>query len=76
MLTGKEHVNCSKFFKLAYDTSGPRGHSLTLFKARCRTTVRQNFFSLRIVNEWSKLPLDVVDASSINMFKNLSLIHI
>jgi len=44
----------SKFFELADVTSGLRGHSLKLFKPRCRTTVRQNFFSLRIVNEWNK----------------------
>jgi len=63
ILIGKEHVNYSKFFELADVTSGLRGHSLKLFKPRCRTTVRQNFFSLRIVNEWNKL--DVADASSI-----------
>jgi len=34
------------------------------------TTVRQNFFSLRIVNEWNKLPQDVVEAPLINTFKN------
>ena len=70
ILTGKEQVNCSKFFKLADVTSRLRGHSLKLFKPRCRTTVRQNFFSLRIVNEWNKLPQDVVDAPSVNAFKN------
>jgi len=70
ILTGTENVNYSKFFELADVTSGLRGHSLKLFKPRCRTTVRQNFFSLRIVNEWNKLPLDVMEAPSINMFKN------
>ena len=70
ILTGREHVNYSKFFELADVTNGLRGHSLKLFKPRCRTTVRQNFFSLRIVNEWNKLPLDVMEAPSINMFKN------
>jgi len=70
ILTGREHVNYSKFFELANVTSGLRGHSLKLFKRRCRTTVRQNFFSLRVVNEWNKLPQDVVEASSVNMFKN------
>jgi len=34
ILTGKEHVNCSKFFQLADVTSGLRGHSLKLFKPR------------------------------------------
>ena len=66
ILTGKEHVNCSKFFQLADVTSGLRGHSLKVFKPRCHTTVRRNFFSLQIVNEWNKLPQDVVDASSVN----------
>ena len=70
MLTGRERVNCSKFFELADVTSGLRGHSLKLFKPRCRTTIRQNFFSSRIVNEWNKLPQEVVDAPSINAFKN------
>jgi len=51
-------------------TSGLGGHSLKLFKPRCRTTIRQNFFSLRIVNEWNKLRQDVVEAPSTNTFKN------
>ena len=70
ILTGREHVNYSKYFELADVTSGLRGHSSKLFKPRCRTTVRQNLFSLRIVNEWNKLPQDVVEAPSINTFKN------
>ena len=70
ILTGKERVNCSKFFELADVTSGLRGHSLKLFKPRCHTTIRQNFFSSRIVNEWNKLPQEVIDAPSINAFKN------
>jgi len=70
IMTRTEHVNCSKFFELADVTSGQRGHSLKLFKPRCRTTVRQNFFSLRIVTEWNKLLQDVVDAPSVNAFKN------
>jgi len=56
ILTGKEHIDPSTFFRLADVTTGLRGHSLKLFKLRCRTTVRQNFFSQRIVNEWNKLP--------------------
>ena len=68
MLTGRERVNCSEFFKLADVTSELR-HSLKLFKPRCRTTIRQNFFSSRIVNEWNKLPQKVMDAPSINALK-------
>ena len=70
ILTGREHVNYSKFFELADVISGLRGHSLKLFKPRCRTTVRQNFFSLRIASEWNKLPQDIVEAQSIITSKN------
>jgi len=31
--------------------------------------VRQNFFSVRIVNLWKKLPESVVESASVNVFK-------
>ena len=68
IITGKEHVNSSKCFQLSDVTSGLGGHSLKLFKPRCRTTIRQNIFSLRVMNEWNKLPQEVVDAPSVNTF--------
>ena len=34
-----------------------------------RLKVRQNFFSVRIVNLWNKLPESVVESSSYNVFK-------
>jgi len=63
-------MSTAALFELADATSRLRGYSLKLFNLRCRTTIRQNFFSSRIVNEWNKLPLEVVDAPSINAFKN------
>jgi len=70
ILTGKKRIDLSTFFQLADVTTGLQGHSMKLFKPRCRTTVRQHFFSLRIVNEWNKLPQTVIDATSVNAFKN------
>ena len=69
ILTGKERIDPSTFFQLAYVTTGLRGHSMKLFKPRCRTTVRQHFFSLRIVNEWNKLPQTVIEATSVNAYR-------
>ena len=46
-----------------------RGHSLKLLKRRVNTTLRQNFFGLRIVNLWNGLPDDVVNAPSMDSFK-------
>jgi len=39
-------------------------------KPRCHTAVRKNFISQRIVNEWNKLPQVVIEATSVNGFKN------
>ena len=68
-LRGKNNMDYSKFFRLAeYDKT--RGHSLKLEKTRSRLEIRKNFFSQRVVNEWNKLPQDVIDSASVNMFKN------
>ena len=70
ILTGREHIDSSNFFELSETTSGLRGHSLRLYKQRCCTTVRQCFFSSRVINSWNRLPQYVVEATSVNMFKN------
>ena len=46
-----------------------RGHSLKLEKNFCRTTLRQHFFSNKVVIDWNRLPEDVVSASSLQSFK-------
>ena len=48
---------------------GLRGHRLKLKVQRCRLKVRQNFFSVRIVNPRNKLPESVVESSSVSVFK-------
>jgi len=62
ILNGKERVNTAKFFQLASDTHGLRGHSQKLFKPRCRTTVWKTFFSNRIIDEWNRLPQYLIDS--------------
>ena len=39
-------------------------------KKRCSTTRRLKFFSMRVVNAWNRLPVHVVNAASINVFKS------
>jgi len=43
---------------------------MKLLKQRASLDVRKFFFSQRVVNEWNLLPQDVVDATSVNQFKN------
>ena len=47
-----------------------RGHSYNLLKPRVETTLRQNFFTQRVIERWNALPADVVEAPSLNAFKN------
>ena len=47
-----------------------RGYNFKLKKPPFETTIRQVFFNNRLVNNWNSLPFDVVNATSINRFKN------
>ena len=69
ILKGIDHVDPSTFFQMSH-TSHLRGHSLKLFKKRSRTVLRRNFFSNRVVDQWNQLPDDVIDADTVNSFKN------
>ena len=70
ILTGKEGVNSQQFFQPARDRYGLRGHSLKIFVNRSRLNCRKYSFSQRSVNAWNQLPQEVVDALSVNAFKN------
>ena len=39
-------------------------------KPAANKVVRQNFFSVRVVNPWNSLPEEVISAASTNEFKN------
>jgi len=70
ILTGRENIDYSQFFTLAPSHHNTRGHSLRLYVSRSNLRIRQKFFSQRSVNDWNRLPQKVVDATSINNFKN------
>ena len=69
ILKGFSKVKCSTWFKLAVN-SRTRGHNYKLVKSRSKLDIRKNFFSQRVVNEWNSLPGEVVQAESVNSFKN------
>ena len=69
ILTGKEQVDPSTFFKLSPNTN-LRGNSMKLYKTRPKLLACQNFFSQSVVDYWNSLPNDVIEASSINAFKS------
>ncbi len=50
--------------------TGTRGHDYKLFKERYATNVRGHFYSNRVIDIWNSLPQDIVNAPSVNSFKN------
>ena len=47
-----------------------RGHNFKILKQRTNKSKYSHFFTNRIVNRWNKLPSNIVNATSINNFKN------
>ncbi len=52
-------------------STGPtRGHDYKLFQQRSAKDIRKHYFTNRVVKVWNSLPDDVVNAPSVNTFKN------
>ena len=47
-----------------------RGNNYKLMKTRTKEKTRTNFLTNRVVNDWNKLPATVVQAKTLNQFKN------
>ncbi len=63
-----DKLEADKVFTM--NTHDTRGHSYKFFKRNVRTDYGKFKFSNRVVNDWNNLPSSVVEANSINVFKN------
>ena len=73
IVKGLDRVPSEMFFKFC-DTSDDmrqtRGHNWKIFKPQHTLDVRKHTFSVRIINDSNSLSAEVVNAESLNIFKN------
>jgi hypothetical protein len=69
IVNGLVDTNLSDMFTFAADCGSTRGHPLKLVKPHARVNSRMFFFSVRIVDVWNSLPVNVVTANTYRQFK-------
>ena len=68
IIKGLDDIPCERFFTFA--ESRTRGHCYKLIKPRCETSFRLRSFSQQVITDWNSLPYDIVNAQTLNSFKN------
>ena len=69
IIHGNICIDCSRFFTVI-KSSCTRGHNYKIYKRQCHLDVCKYRFSFRVVDIWNNLPSNIVNAESINSFKN------
>ena len=67
IIIGIDDIPIEDFFQISESTT--RGHSHKIFKPRSQKSIRQNSFSVRIVEDWNSLPEEEVSVKTVLQFK-------
>ena len=74
IIHGVNNVDKCTWFSMLADTSNRitrmSDNPLSLRANFCRTDIRKNFFSQRVVSPWNDLPCDIKTAPTLNTFKS------
>ena len=74
IIRGIDNVDASIWFQMVGDLNlrltRNTAYRTNLVASRCRTDLRRNFFSNRIVSTWNALPQDIKKSKSLNIFRH------
>ena len=68
---GYDNLDRKQFFKFKKEVHSHNtiGHDLCIYHPFTYKTVRKGFFDIRIIDDWNRLPEEVVNSQSISSFK-------
>ena len=64
---GFDNIKYTQFFTMS-DT-GLRGHKLKIYKPQVHLDIRQYFFSIRVIEEWNTLSVELINCNTVESFK-------
>ena len=70
MISGVTELNLHEYFTFQ---NRRRGHKMKLYVPFCRTDKRKNFFTIRIIESWNRLPSNIVNCNNVRIFKSCLL---